>query len=90
MKYEYIERVQRGPKKDCDGVFIIPILVSKKKNLRQLLLISCYRPPVDAYLLEFPAGLMESDDNEKDALRELKEETGYTASKFIKVSNIIE
>lgn len=44
----------------------------------EFVLVRQYRPPVDAYVIEFPAGLV--DGNEAPyatALRELKEETGY-------------
>jgi 8-oxo-dGTP pyrophosphatase MutT (NUDIX family) len=38
-----------------------------------------FRPPIDAVTIEVPAGLMdEGETAEECALRELKEETGYT------------
>ena len=44
----------------------------------RLLLIRQYRPPADALLLEFPAGLIdEGESPEAAAVRELREETGY-------------
>jgi 8-oxo-dGTP pyrophosphatase MutT (NUDIX family) len=36
--------------------------------------------------LEFPTGLVESDDLFENANRELKEETGYKADREIKLS----
>ncbi len=50
----------------------------------RLVLIEQYRPPVDARVIELPAGLV-GDDGDPDeplveaAKRELEEETGYTA-----------
>lgn len=47
----------------------------------ELLLVEQYRFGVDEYVLEFPAGLIEEDEDPKlTALRELQEETGYEAS----------
>lgn len=82
LTYEAVERTTRKPGQVCDGVDVIPIL--KKKNQKdQLVFIANYRPPVDQFVLEFPAGLLDNTDIEENALRELKEETGYTGSKII-------
>ncbi|EKF28407.1 NUDIX hydrolase, putative [Trypanosoma cruzi marinkellei] len=46
-----------------------------------LILVAQYRPPVDAVVFEFPAGLVNNGEDVKSAaLRELKEETGYVAT----------
>ncbi|NXH93474.1 NUDT5 pyrophosphatase, partial [Pachycephala philippinensis] len=43
-----------------------------------IVLVKQFRPPINGYCLEFPAGLIEEDESaESAALRELKEETGY-------------
>lgn len=75
--YEVVERTTRKPGVDFDGVDIFATL-HKKNYPKQILIIACYRPPVDKYVLEFPAGLMDDEDLFGNALRELKEETGYT------------
>lgn len=48
---------------------------------KEVLLVRQFRPPVNGYVIEFPAGLMsERDDTLKEAaMRELIEETGYSA-----------
>ncbi|RNF07160.1 nudix hydrolase [Trypanosoma conorhini] len=46
-----------------------------------LVLVAQYRPPLDAVVWEFPAGLVnKGEDVQRAALRELKEETGYVAT----------
>jgi ADP-ribose pyrophosphatase len=79
-----IERTTRKDGLDFDGVDIIAIIkyVAKKPKL---ILIANYRAPVDNYVLEFPAGLMDDEHLEENAIRELKEETGYTAKKVLNV-----
>ena len=45
------------------------------------MLVSQYRPPIDAESLEFCAGLVDKGETaEEAALRELKEETGYVGT----------
>ena len=41
------------------------------------LLIRQFRPPIGGWILTFPAGVAESEDIAAEAVRELKEETGY-------------
>ena len=63
-------------------VSIVPILIPSKRYV----VIKNYRPPVDNYVLEFPAGMVNLGESiEKSALRELKEETGYIG-KVVKIS----
>lgn len=59
------------------AVVIIPLL--KMRN--EIILVRQYRPPVDGFVIEFPAGLI--DDGETASItakRELLEETGYHGS----------
>lgn len=68
LKWESIERTNTSK-----TVVIMASLVPSNKYL----FIKQYRPAVDNYVIGFPAGLVEEDNIEKEALRELKEETGY-------------
>ena len=59
---------------------VILALTSKE----EVILEKHYRFPVDAYVIELPAGLAEEDENVEDcARRELLEETGYKADTLI-------
>lgn len=65
-------------KEGVDSTCAIAIL---KKNLHKnrIILVKQYRPPLDAYCIEMPAGLCDEGETvEESILRELYEETGYT------------
>jgi ADP-ribose pyrophosphatase len=68
--WESFERV------NCKGVVaIVPVTDDK-----EVLLIRQFRPPVNGYVIEFPAGLNDKGDTlEEAARRELLEEAGYSA-----------
>jgi len=54
------------------------MLIAKLVPSNRLILINQYRPPVNNYVLEFPAGIIDKNETpETTALRELKEETGH-------------
>lgn len=53
-----------------DGVEIIPIF-KKKDGSKDLVLIANFRPPLGKFCLEFPAGMIETNDYEENARREL-------------------
>ena len=70
------------------AVAILPILVSPNAP-PQTILITQYRPPVDSFSIELPAGLIdEGEGPEEAAVRELKEETGYTGE-VVKVTGLM-
>ncbi len=54
------------------------VIIATLKPDDKILLIRQYRPPLDNFVIEFPAGLIDPGENAaKAALRELREETGY-------------
>ncbi|MBW2452413.1 MAG: NUDIX hydrolase [Deltaproteobacteria bacterium] len=60
------------------GAAILPVLDDGR-----VLLIKQYRPAVSAMVYEIPAGRLEVGESPRDcALRELEEETGYSASRI--------
>lgn len=71
-----------------DAVAIGNILLSSNPATpAQTMLVIQYRPPLDAYTVEWPAGLIDANESaEQAARREFKEETGYEVSKVLSVS----
>ena len=64
---------------------IITIICHSSKSNR-ILVIKEFRIPINKYVIEFPAGLIEEGETiEQAAIRELKEETGYKG-KILRVS----
>jgi len=54
------------------------IILAKMKPSERYIIIRQFRPPTNSYLLEFPAGLVDSGETrDQTAIRELSEETGY-------------
>lgn len=68
MKWESIERTNTNKS---------VVIVSKLIPSNRYLFIKQYRPAINNYIIGFPAGLVEGESLEEEALRELKEETGY-------------
>ncbi|PSR76331.1 NUDIX hydrolase domain-like protein [Coniella lustricola] len=51
------------------------------------MLVIQYRPPLDSWTVEWPAGLIDANESaEEAARREFKEETGYEVTKVLSVS----
>ena len=72
------QRTTKTASKDAvDAVAILAILKGGKGDPRTII-VRQFRPPLDAYTIEFPAGLIDKGETYAEAaLRELKEETGY-------------
>lgn len=78
--WESGERLTRPKDTDIDGVGVAAILQdpAKPTDEPRIVLQKQWRPPVNATVIEVPAGLMDPGESaEMCALRELKEETGY-------------
>ncbi|KAJ9131351.1 ADP-ribose pyrophosphatase protein [Pleurostoma richardsiae] len=74
--WEAAVRKTRG-KAGVDAVAMGNILLHPSRPPSTLIVIQ-YRPPLDAYTVEWPAGLIDADETaEEAAVREFKEETGY-------------
>jgi ADP-ribose pyrophosphatase len=75
-QWEYVRRNNPRP----------PVGIIAKDDKNQVLLIEQYRPPVDANVIEIPAGLVgdhaPDESMEAAARRELFEETGYEAGRI--------
>lgn len=78
-KWESADR--RTRKGDVDAVAICAV-IERPSAEPHLLLVSQFRPPVDASVVEMPAGLVDAGEEgdegaQRAAMRELEEETGY-------------
>lgn len=74
--WEVAERKTRG-KAGVDAVAMGNILLHPSKPASTMIVIQ-YRPPLDAFTVEWPAGLVDAEETaEEAAVREFKEETGY-------------
>lgn len=82
-KWDRATRTTRLSSHGPDGVAILALLRHRNEPYEkaEVLLITQFRPPVDAVTVELPAGLVDPGEAvEVAALRELKEETGYVGS----------
>lgn len=74
--WEFVERT------NCSGAVAIISL----NEQQEVILIEQYRPAMNKNIIEFPAGLVSDSGSEEEAevaaVRELEEETGYSAEKI--------
>ena len=78
--WESVERTTRPLHDSGSGADAVALVAKTRGDDSQILLIKQFRPPLGKYCLEMPAGLIDEGETvEAAALRELKEETGYTA-----------
>jgi ADP-ribose pyrophosphatase len=71
--WEFVER-----KKAREAVAIVALT-----GEGELILTEQYRAPVDARVIDLPAGLIEEHDAQETAWRELEEETGFTCDEVV-------
>lgn len=82
LRVDTVEVPQKGYKKreivEHPGAVGIVAIINNK-----IVLVKQYRKAIEKAIWEIPAGKLEQGENPKDcAIRELKEETGYTAKKL--------
>lgn len=79
IKWEIIERKNNGT---------VLIIIAKLLPSNRYVLIRQYRLAINNYIIGFPAGVSDNNNIKEEALKELKEETGYTG-KIISISPIL-
>ena len=78
-KWDMATRTTKRPEASADAVVILALLKEKSIEEKETLVVEQFRPPVCRTTVELPAGLIDVNETpEEAALRELKEETGYT------------
>ncbi|KAK4187535.1 NUDIX hydrolase domain-like protein [Podospora australis] len=86
--WEVASRKTRAAASGVDAVAVGNILLHPTKPPSTLIVIQ-YRPPLDAYTVEWPAGLIDEGESvEEAAVREFKEETGFTVTKVLDTSPV--
>lgn len=82
--WEMVRRVVQNKSADGRPNEAVDVIALLRRPNREpaLVLVLNYRPPVDAFVVELPAGLVdEGETGYQAAVRELKEETGFIAHK---------
>ncbi|KAJ7156109.1 NUDIX hydrolase domain-like protein [Mycena crocata] len=88
--WECAERTTRKSS-GIDAVAVLALIRSKTNAFPlSTIIIEQYRPPIDRFIIEMPAGLIdEGETPEQAAIRELEEETGFKASGVIEATPVI-
>jgi len=86
-QWEFVTRKSRPPGM-AHAVYILALVVFPDGSVAVPIVVQ-YCPPVDALVVEFPAGLVEEGESEVEcALRELYEETGLGRKGAVEVVGI--
>jgi 8-oxo-dGTP pyrophosphatase MutT (NUDIX family) len=73
VRWEFVERTTQRA-----GAYSVSVLAITQQT-DQVIVIANYRYPVNKFVLELPAGLIDGEEDAVTAaIREIKEETGYT------------
>ncbi|KAJ7684799.1 NUDIX hydrolase domain-like protein [Mycena polygramma] len=85
--WECAERTTRKSS-GIDAVAVLAIIRSRTNAFPlSTVIVEQYRPPIDKFIIEMPAGLIdEGETPEQAAIRELEEETGYKASSVLEAT----
>lgn len=88
--WECAERTTRKSS-GIDAVAVLALIRSKTNAFPlSTIIIEQYRPPIDRFIIEMPAGLIdEGETPEQAAIRELEEETGFRASGVVESTPVI-
>jgi len=79
-KWDRAVRTTKKSENSIDAVIILAILKNDADDPTkdEIVCVKQFRPPVDAYTIELPAGLIDADEDVASAAtREFEEETGY-------------
>mmetsp|Transcript_10215 Transcript_10215/g.18423 ORF Transcript_10215/g.18423 Transcript_10215/m.18423 type:complete len:302 (+) Transcript_10215:80-985(+) len=77
-KWDRAVRTTKQSENSIDAVVILAILKNADPTKDEVVCVKQFRPPVDAYTIELPAGLIDADEDvAAAAVREFTEETGY-------------
>ena len=84
--FEDVIRLPNGLKLDYYRVEKVPVVVVLPVFSEKVVMVKQYRYPIKTDSLELPAGhVWPGEDPKECAIRELKEETGFTAGKIEKI-----
>ncbi|KDO26446.1 hypothetical protein SPRG_08249 [Saprolegnia parasitica CBS 223.65] len=86
--YSAVERTTRPPSADADAVVVLPLLSAPTGPVA--VLVRQFRPPLDKWIVELPAGLIDAGESVATTVqREIKEETGYDVSEIVSIGPVV-